>query len=81
MIGDDSFDPFIRVESADGDALGEDDDGGDSTDSLLTIDLSDEPGAVLLVREFGEEAGTYTVVVLEGTGSSPRPGTTSGRRS
>lgn len=71
VIGDDSFDPFIRVESADGDALGEDDDGGDSTDSLLTIDLSDEPGAVLLVREFGEEAGTYTVVVLEGTGSAP----------
>jgi hypothetical protein len=67
--GTDGFDPFIRVESADGDTLDEDDDGGEGTSSLLTIDLSDEPGAVLLVRHFAGRPGSYSVFVVDGDGS------------
>ena len=72
-FGIESFDPFIRVESADGDVLDEDDDGGDGTDALLTIDLTGEPGAVVVVREFGGESGTYNLLVLPGSGTAPTP--------
>ena len=68
-VGLEGFDPFIRVESADGDTLDEDDDGGEGTGSLLTIDLSDEPGAVLLVRHFSGRPGSYSVFVVDGDGS------------
>lgn len=68
-FGNGSFDPFIRVVAADGDVLDEDDDGGDSRDSLLTIDLSDEPGAELLVTNFNGAPGPYTLIVLDGDGT------------
>jgi hypothetical protein len=68
-FGFDGFDPFIRVESGDGEVLGEDDDGGElANDSLLRLDLS-EPGAVLLVEEFGGDPGGYRLLILEGDGA------------
>jgi hypothetical protein len=71
-VGLEGFDPFIRVESADGDVLDEDDDGaGAGTDALLTIDLTDEPGAVVLVRHFSGRPGSYTVLAFEGDGTAP----------
>lgn len=65
VVGTDDFDPVVQVVAADGAVLGEDDDGGDSLDARLSVVL---PGGVstVLVREFGGDAGNYSVLVQRG---------------
>jgi hypothetical protein len=65
VAGGPDFDPVLRVEDAPGALLGENDDA-DGLDSRLSMILSTSDDLRVRVREFGGDAGDYTVAVLRG---------------
>jgi hypothetical protein len=65
VAGGEGFDPVLRVDDAGGDMLGENDDA-DGLDSRLSLILSTSDVLRVRVREYGGDAGEYTVAVLRG---------------
>lgn len=63
--GHDEFDPVLRITDADGDVVAENDDA-DGLDSRVALILTSTDDLRVRVREFGADAGDYTVLVVRG---------------
>lgn len=67
-LASDEFDAFVEVQNADGETLGEDDDGGEDFDSLLMFTAPIDGTYSIIVRSFlGTPNGEYTLSI---TGSA-----------
>jgi hypothetical protein len=71
VSGTGDFDPVLRVIDADGEVLGEDDDGGDDRDARLTLTLPGGPGVQAEVREFSGDAGSYLLITARASAAGP----------
>jgi hypothetical protein len=76
----DSLDAFLsvgRMEGTEFNSIRTDDDGGDGTNSRMTITLPDDGQYVIRANEVGQKTGAYTLSVVERqpgpTTATPRP--------
>jgi len=76
----DSFDAFLsvgRMEGTEFNSIRTDDDGGDGTNSRMTLTLPEDGQYVIRANEVGAKTGTYTLSVTERqpgpTTATPRP--------
>lgn len=61
----DAFDAMLRLQDSLGSTIATDDDGGEGTNSLLTVMISSDDTYTIVVDEWGMSGGEFTLTVTE----------------